>query len=289
MDIMHGSCVVGNGHLRMIGGRQAVGSAGIEVVVDVAWTEHSKNRRVVSGSMYLFVGKDREVAELTMRGRFIDAVVGRTSCLAFKGLIGFPGLEELERLRSGNDLEIKTRFALLTDDGLSTRNGLEVVANPGARLLEDWDGDSLIRIPAADWLKVLENVGYRSSLLLEVIYPYDRAEQDSLTRYIRKARDAFDGGRYDECVAQIRHILEEIDDRRGDKEKAGKAIGKYRGTPDERRRMTLEERLLALRKTLEHVSHTTHHKGDDVVTRSSAKAMLIVAAAMLELFPEPAV
>lgn len=289
MDVRHGSYIVGDGHLRMIGGRPAVGAASLEVVIDVAWTKWSHDRRIVSGSLFLSSQQGQELAELTMRGRFIDAVLGRTDCLAFKGLISYQALEEIERLRAGKDLALKTQYQLLTDDGCSTKEGLQVFPNKGDRLLEGWDGDASINIAAATWLGILENVGYRSGLILELTYPLGRDNEKSLVRYIKKARDAFDGGRYDDCVAQIRHILEGIDERRGDANAASVAVGKYRGSPEARRAMTFSERLLAVRKSLEHVSHAPHHKGDDVIARAEAKAMLAMTAAMLELFPEPSV
>lgn len=289
MDIRRGSYIIGEGGIKYVVGHRAVGAASLEITVQMAWGQNSEGRRITQGSLLLSLPDRREIVELPLRGEFVQTRVGgMNDLLTFKGSISFQTLEELEVFRAGRDLDLNTRFSFNTDDGRSYADRLGLVVNKGDRLIEHWGGDSNVKIPAADWLKVLEAVGYRRSLLLEVLYPYGQDQEDPLAKRLKKARDAFDGGRYEDCVAEVRHVLKEMDIRRDDKEQVAAAIGKYRDRDSTvRESMSLDERLLSLRRALDHVAHVAHHGGDDGITRSSAKATLVIAAALLELFPEP--
>lgn len=290
MYISESSYTIAEMDLQYVAGRKAIAGGSIELAFSMRWTEYARNRRVLDGSLTLSIPEHGQFLTYRLENRLEETRQDRTnSRLYFVAHVPFSVLEAVEKIRLGKDLLVTGDIRLFTDDGRAFRERT-ASAQPANETPSNylWADQISFSISAQDWLKALDGMGFRRSIIIEAIFPYASGGSDPLSVRLVRARDAFDGGRYESCVAEIRHVLAELDSRRGDTSAVGDAIGKFRNTAkDVREGMSLTERILVLRRTLEHIAHFAHHPGEEEFERASAKIALVLMASILEYFPEP--
>lgn len=290
MDIREDSYTIGDIRPWYTAGKKAVAGGTFEIGFSVDWTQHARGRRVLSGRLGLSMPGYGEVGILSLvpRGLEIAREDRHGSNLIFKGYFPFTILEGIEKIRAGDDLRFSGDLSFLTDAGQADEKLRSVAGKFEIQSHSLWQNEIDLRLTANDWLKALDGMAFRRSLFIESVFPYNSEDKDPLALRLTRARDAFDGGRYENCVAEIRHVLAELDSRRGDASAVGDATGKFRNTSkDIREGMSLTERILVLRRTLQHIAHFAHHPGEEEFGRASAKIALVLMASLLEYFPEP--
>lgn len=289
MNIMEGSYVIGCLGIDSVIGSKAIASGALDLGFSVDWTQHARGRRILSGSLRLTIKDHGDIGTLSLHSRILE--VAREDRhgghVYFKGHLPFAVLEGIEKIRAGHDLSLIGDLRLLTDDGGGSREPKPLGRHDELQPNSLWQSEINLNIPAVVWIKALDGMGFRRFLYLETTFPYDPDARDPLAVRLKRARDAFDGGRYENCVSEVRHILTVLGERRSDIEAAVQAAEKYRGNRELRESMSLSERLLAVRKCLEHVAHFAHHPGEEEFYRKSAKFCLTTLAATLELYQEP--
>lgn len=289
MNLRHGHYSIGYLKPDFLEGQKAIAAGQVDLGFSVTWTEYAGGRRLLSGTLRLSLPEHGEFACLTLTTRMQTARQSNSmDRIFFSGTIGMHALEIIEKHRNGRDLLVQLKIEVLTDDALRHAERCTLATDANVDIHELWEESTSWPIPATDWLRVLEGMGFRRSLYLETTFPYSVQDKDPLSLRLRRARDAFDSGRYENCIAEVRHVLSELDSRRGDGREVDDAIGKFRSSSrDVRESMSLKERLLVMRRTLEHISHYAHHPRGDDFARVSAKMALILTASILESFPEP--
>lgn len=152
--------------------------------------------------------------------------------------------------------------------------GLRALTTSSNGLLSSFDTEDVV-IPREHWLNALRSAGFRQTLLFEVPLP---SVSEELIGIMSKAQEFIETGHYKDAVMQCRHIIEQVERIRGDKEQSSAANAKAHSK--ERQDMSSIERLLSLREQLKNVCQLGAH-GSEHFTRSQAKAVLGVTMAML--------
>lgn len=139
----------------------------------------------------------------------------------------------------------------------------------------------LCNVPQSDWIAVLEQIGYRKTLLLEV--PIPQGDEGSVPqRHLETARSHMLRGQYEDAVASCRKALEGWTTQRSEVESISRARGTKKSAP---RSLTLYERELLLRDAANNFADLAHH-ADDVANaerygREDAVMMVAVTAAII--------
>jgi hypothetical protein len=93
-----------------------------------------------------------------------------------------------------------------------------LTSNDGT-LISNFDCEDLV-VPREQWLKALNNAGFRQTILFEIPLP---PESNELNNFYTKAQEFIESGHYKEAVIQCRHIIEQIESLREDKKQSGAA------------------------------------------------------------------
>ena len=153
------------------------------------------------------------------------------------------------------------------DKDLKLNLGLRALISSDGTLLSSYDCEDFI-VPREEWLKALNNAGFRQTVLFEIPLPFGTKE---LNNFFEKAQEFIESGHYKEAVIQCRHIIEQIESIREDKKQSSAANTKAHS--GERKNMSTIERLLSLREQLKNICQLGAH-GSETFTRSQAKAIL---------------
>ena len=148
-------------------------------------------------------------------------------------------LEAIEARRGEGDLILKVglRASTYTDETLPVQTL----------------SDEPLTVPREEWLKALENSGYRKTLLFEVPVKHMDDHADAL---FKKAQYMIDTGLYKDAVMQCRHIIEHVEAERGDLE-ASKNANNASKTSKTRKEMSVEERMFSLREQVKSICRFT--------------------------------
>jgi len=152
--------------------------------------------------------------------------------------------------------------------------GLRALVTSGDELISSFDCTD-ISVPREQWLDALKNAGYRNTLLFEVPLPNASGEFNAL---FSKAQEFIEIGHYKDAVMQCRHIIEQVETLREDKQASASANKMAHSS--ERKDMTSIERLLSLREQLKNICQLGAH-GNQEFTRSQARAVLGMTMALL--------
>lgn len=152
--------------------------------------------------------------------------------------------------------------------------GLRALTTSSDGLLSSFDVADVV-IPREHWLNALKSSGFRQTLLFEVPLP---SVSEELTRIMSKAQEFIETGHYKDAVMQCRHIIEQVEQVRGDKIQSSAANAKAHSK--ERQYMSSIERLLSLREQLKNVCQLGAH-GSEHFTRLQAKAVLAMTMVLL--------
>jgi len=181
--------------------------------------------------------------------------------LAFELILTKEQINTLEDYRQDNDLKMNL--------------GLRALTLAGNAPTSSYDSDDVI-IQREQWLKALNNAGFRQTILFEVPLP---TVSNDFTSLYSKAQGFIETGHYKESVIQCRHIIEKIESSREDKSLSS-AANKKAHDRQERQNMNSIERLLSMREQLKNVCQLGAH-GDESFTRSQAKSILAMTMALL--------
>ena len=182
--------------------------------------------------------------------------------LFFEFVLTGQQLEAIEARRGEGDLVLNVglRASTRTDQSVSVQTL----------------SDEPLTIPREDWLKALENSGYRKTLLFEVPVNHMDDHADVL---FKKAQYMIDTGFYKEAVIQCRHIIEHVEAERGDL-KESKNANNASKTRNTREIMTINERMLSMREHVKNICQLGAH-GHEEFTCSQARAVLAMTMALL--------
>ena len=182
--------------------------------------------------------------------------------LFFEFVLTGQQLEAIEARRGEGDLILKVglRASTYTDETLPVQTL----------------SDEPLTVPREEWLKALENSGYRKTLLFEVPVTHMDDHADTL---FKKAQYMIDTGLYKDAVMQCRHIIEHVEAERGDKQFSMSA-NKDSQDRVKRTDMSVEERMLSLREHVKNICQLGGH-GHQQFTRSQARAVLAMTMALL--------
>lgn len=171
-------------------------------------------------------------------------------------------LAELETIRNGGDLHFKLHLygeSYGTHDPLPTHDDINVPVNQ------------------TDWIKLLKEVNFADIVLFEVPLPAQSQGGDSRSAvdHLRKARDLFLAGHYDEAIGKCRLAIEGFAKLQGDEQRQADAVAIYCKNRNE---MGVTERLLLVRAAIKHYTQLAHHDlaTDSMSNFSRADASLIL-------------
>src|SRR5690625_2586254 len=152
--------------------------------------------------------------------------------------------------------------------------GLRALTTSGDGLLTSFDVADVV-VSREHWLNALKSAGFRQTLLFEVPHP---SVSEELTGIISNVQGFIETGHYKDTVMQCRHIIEQIEKVRDDKNQSSAANTKAHSK--ERKDMSSIERLLSVREQLKNVCQLGAH-GSESFTRSQAKTVLAMTMALL--------
>lgn len=182
--------------------------------------------------------------------------------LFFEFVLTGQQLEAIEVRRGDGDLALKIGLRA------STRT-------TGEETVQTLSDESLT-VPREEWLKALENSGYRKTLLFELPVAHMDDHADTL---VHRAQYLIDTGLYKEAVIQCRHIIEHVEELRGDKQ-ASMNANKDSQDRVKRMDMSVEARMLSMREHVKNICQLGGH-GHEQFTRSQARAVLAMTLALL--------
>ena len=186
----------------------------------------------------------------------------------------FPSSEQIAFEVVLNQEQVNALEVCRQEKDLKLNLGLRALVASGDELLSSFDCTD-IAVPREQWLSALKTAGYRNTLLFEVPLP---ATSDGLATLISKAQEFIETGYYKDAVMQCRHIIEQVESLREDKQASDSANNVAHSA--ERREMSSVDRLLSLREQLKNVCQLGAHGTEDF-TRSQAKAVLGMTMALL--------
>jgi len=136
-----------------------------------------------------------------------------------------------------------------------------------------------LTISQSDWIKVLENIGYRKTLLIEIPVPTGEANPalTEATKHLANAQKQMLHGHYREAVSACRDILESLNRSINDEVEPVQTSKKKR---DKR------ERFLAIRTALLELTHAAKHTDETTSliewNLADARASISLAATLLQ-------
>lgn len=182
--------------------------------------------------------------------------------IVFEFVLSKEQLNFIEENRQDRDLKLNLWLRNVSfQDGLNTTNS-------------DTAEVSILR---DHWLKALKDSGFRQTLLFEIPMPDCAGEPETL---IAKAQEFIEVGHYKDAVMQCRHIIEHIEQMRGDKRDSAEANRLAHAKSEQRQQMSVEQRLLSIREQLKNVCQLGAH-GAEQFTRSQARAVLGMTMVLL--------
>lgn len=179
-------------------------------------------------------------------------------------------LAAIENLRNGGDLSFKLQLRGMASDLQNSESVQDEIQIP---------------VSQSDWIKHLKQAGFVDTLLFEIPVP-PTSTNDALKTavdHLKKARDLFLAGHYDETVAKCRLALDKVKAGTNQEERQLKAVKAFKSGDGQQ--MRTEERLLLLREAAAHFTQLAHHdlSVDEIsqYSRADSLAVLGVTAALL--------
>lgn len=183
-------------------------------------------------------------------------------------------MEALERLRDGGDLT----FTLWLSGSTASPEGL----TPLVRAYQP-----VMQVNRGVWSDLLQRIGYRDALLLEVPLGDLRTDPNyrRAVEALSAAQHLMRTGEYERAVGECRKALEVIKSEASSETEASYSkIAQEIGNRSAREAWTKEERLNAIQAVLRLLTHIPHHAGGPPVSwrRSDAVLALVTLAMLIE-------
>lgn len=274
MSITWNSRIVADASFRGVHGFQAAGAYLLRLSVGFAVTNWPQDEltptvfltaaavQVERGGQALLLG--HAIPETPVPFRI--GAYSQPAATFYELLLTHAAIEAVERLRGG--------------EGIQFRLKIQTHLTKGAETLVTHN-EVLCSVPQSDWIAILERMGYRRTLLLEL--PIPRGDEGSVPqRHLEAAHSHMLRGQYEDAVASCRKALEGWTTQRAEGEAVKKARDTKRGAS---RSLTLYERELLVRDAATNFADLSHH-ADDVANaenygREDAAMMVAVTAAIL--------
>lgn len=193
-------------------------------------------------------------------------LISQPTTILYDLLLSPSAIEAVERLRGGESIQFRLKIQAHLTRGAET-----LAANDEIQFC----------VVQSDWIAVLEQMGYRKTLLLEL--PIPQGDEGSVPqRHLDTARSHMLRGHYEDAVASCRKALEGWTTQRAE----GEAVRKARETKrTASRSLTLFDRELLLRDAATNFADLAHH-ADEVASaesysRDDAAMMMAITAAIL--------
>jgi len=129
-----------------------------------------------------------------------------------------------------------------------------------------------------EWLRALGQMNYKKTLLFELEMPSANILGEQVISLLEKAQSHILNGTFEEAVASCRKVIELVETQRGDKADAASAANSYKNN---RREMTVCQRMLFLREALKNITHLANHANEDSFSRYQAQSVLGMTVALL--------
>ena len=208
----------------------------------------------------------------------LEMILPRVECSegSFSTSVDYQNDQRLffEFVLTGQQLE--TIEARRGDGDLALKIGLRASTRTTGEETVQTLSDESLTVPREEWLKALENSGYRKTLLFELPVAHMDDHADTL---VHRAQYLIDTGLYKEAVIQCRHIIEHVEELRGDKQ-ASMNANKDSQDRVKRMDMSVEARMLSMREYVKNICQLGGH-GHEQFTRSQARAVLAMTLALL--------
>lgn len=208
----------------------------------------------------------------------LEMILPRVECSegSFSTSVDYQNDQRLffEFVLTGQQLE--TIEARRGDGDLALKIGLRASTRTAGEETVQTLSDESLTVPREEWLKALENSGYRKTLLFELPVAHMDDHADTL---VHRAQYLIDTGLYKEAVIQCRHIIEHVEELRGDKQ-ASMNANKDSQDRVKRMDMSVEARMLSMREHVKNICQLGGH-GHEQFTRSQARAVLAMTLALL--------
>ena len=225
----------------------------------------------VAGDLYMQRTNlgDLLVARFSMRekrNRLIAEHFNGTEEFTIEADIDGRRISAIEDLRQGGDLQLEMKLSALAVD---TKSGEQFPANVNLRF----------QATQSDWSKVLQGMGYRRTLLLE-IPAFDESNNPNYAdaaSHIATASEQNSRGHFRQAVAECRLALENI-----------KSVIKDQGEDiSDERKLTKEQRIARVNAALMKLTHLAHH-ADDLSKNTEwqpldAKAIIMMTGSLLQM------
>lgn len=193
--------------------------------------------------------------------------------VSFRLCLSSAQLEGLEQRRHGDDFVLALWFYSTLVAG-EQRNAI---------------ADRLtVQVSQSEWVKVLEGMRYQTTLLQEFGFPIHLQDRMDIAALVSKARSHFLNGRYNECVADCRTLLEACPLLSEDSAGLGRARNLFSRpntrVEDNRELMTSKERMLIVRDAVKHAANYPHHHRSEGIEYNRNEARIILFST-LSLLP----
>ena len=271
--------------LKTIEGAPGLGFYRLIAQIDVVTHDRQPEEEIVTtnitGEMWVHGANSREHYLGCLRRQGMESPIvtyPRTSKDQLRLELELEGgrIEAVERIRLGGDLFI----------GLDV-HGMAYSAGERPRPVE---ATLHYKANQATWLEVLEQMGYRKTMLLEIPIPGDEAgpELSEAAKYLREAQEQLLHGKWRQAVAACRDVLESLSIALGD--------NKWKPPADLKRMLEVtkgmgkEERIRLMRWAMMPLTHAAKH-ADEVTARIEwnmvdARAVIIMTASVLQMAVE---
>lgn len=161
-------------------------------------------------------------------------------------------IESIESYRNGGGLVFEVRLYG------------EVTGHERDVLTKIRNSPTTVRITQSDWLNALENMRYGNTLLYEIPIPNTTSDvPEQIHQYLRKARNHYLSGNYEETIGDCRTVLDKLAEFLDDEPLMSQAKNKFLENGNSRQAMSKDERALMIRDVLRHYTHLSHHPEED--------------------------
>jgi len=181
-------------------------------------------------------------------------------------------IEAIEKIRAGGDLNFKLNLYGLANSATEKR----------PQNLNSWMN---FRVNQGTSIEMLEQMGYRRTLLLEVTLSDGEPIRPEAMKHLQNAQTHLLRGHYRDAVGACRDVLEALSKELGDeKDTLPETINNwFEGS----KKMGKDERIRLVRRALKVLTHPARH-ADEVSSKiewepEDAKAILIFSAAMVQM------
>ncbi len=192
---------------------------------------------------------------------------------SFRICLSFGQMEALEQRRRGGDFELSFWFYAVLVSGEQRTS----IADK-----------HIFRVTQSEWVKVLDAMQYQTTVLQEFGLPSHLQDNADIAALVTKARGHFLNGRYNECVADCRKLIEACPLPSQDSAAFGRARKLFSATnpreAENRELMTTKERMLLVRDAIKHAANYPHHYRPDGVEYDRSEARIILFST-LSLLP----